>query len=123
MHELENRIQGIESRLDVVLNALFHVLLLEYHIMDMLDDLTAKVENNGSVIDSAIVLLRGLKSKLDACGTDPVKLAALSASLGQKTTALADAVVANTPVGTTPPGTPPGSPPSANTPGSVIPKG
>lgn len=66
-------------------------------IMALLDDLTAQVARNTTVQQSAIVLLQGLKAKLDAAGTDPVKLAELSAQLGKNTDDLATAVTANTP--------------------------
>lgn len=62
-----------------------------------LSALTAKVEENAAVDQSAIVLLQGLKAALDAAGTDPAALAALSASLGGSSAALAAAVAANTP--------------------------
>lgn len=62
-----------------------------------LDDLKTKVAKNTEVVDSAITLLQGLKAKLDAAGTDPVALKALSDELGTKDQQLADAVVANTP--------------------------
>lgn len=62
-----------------------------------LNDLEAAVTKEDSVIDSAITLLGGLKAALDAAGTDPVKLKALSDSIGAKTQALSDAIVANTP--------------------------
>jgi hypothetical protein len=66
-------------------------------IMKELDDLEAQVTANDAVDKSAIELLQGLKALLDAAGTDPVKLKALSDSLGASNQALADAVVANTP--------------------------
>lgn len=62
-----------------------------------LDTLTTDVANGATVEQSAIVLLQGLKAALDAAGTDPAKLAALSASLESSNQALADAIVANTP--------------------------
>lgn len=62
-----------------------------------LDTLTTEVEETKTVIDSAIVLIKGLKTKLDEAGTDPAKLQALSDSLDSKQKELADAVVANTP--------------------------
>jgi len=65
--------------------------------MAALDDLTAQVAANTTVIDSAIVLLEGLKAALDAAGTDPVKLKALSDSLAAEDSKLAAAVAANTP--------------------------
>ena len=99
---ITERLQAIESRLELVLNWLSFISHKETNIMALLDKLTADVTANGSVIDSAIVLLNGLKAKLDACGTDPVKLAELSASLGTQTSALSTAVAANTPVVGTP---------------------
>lgn len=62
-----------------------------------LDDLKAKVAANTTVIGSAITLLQELKAKLDAAGTDPVALKALSDELGAQDQALAAAVAANTP--------------------------
>lgn len=62
-----------------------------------LDKLTQDVAEIGTAVDSAIALLQGLKAALDAAGTDPAKLAALSAELDAKTEALAAAIVANTP--------------------------
>ncbi len=65
--------------------------------MAALDDLRTEVEEQGSVVDGAVTLLVGLKAALDAAGTDPVALAALSAQLDANTKKLADAIVANTP--------------------------
>lgn len=62
--------------------------------------LQASVANTATVEQSAIVLLQGLKAQLDAAGTDPVALAALSASLDSGANDLAAAVVANTPAAT-----------------------
>jgi len=70
---------------------------MENRIMAALDDLTAEVEENTSVVASAVTLLKGLKEKLDAAGTDPVKLKALSNQLDTQNKALAEAVAANTP--------------------------
>lgn len=65
--------------------------------MALLDELEQNVSRNTAVEQSAILLLQGLKAKLDAAGTDPVKIKALSDSLGASTDALAAAVAANTP--------------------------
>lgn len=67
-----------------------------------LDTITATVKRTEDAEDAAIVLLQGLKAALDAAGTDPVALKALSDELGAKTDALAAAVVANTPAATPP---------------------
>lgn len=66
-------------------------------IMALLDDLQMRVSANTDVIKSVIVLLQGLKAKIDAAGVDEVKLKALSAALGDDTAALAAAVVEHTP--------------------------
>lgn len=62
-----------------------------------LDTLVTEVSETNTVIDSAITLLQGLKAALDAAGTDPAKLAELSASLDAKQQELAAAIAANTP--------------------------
>ncbi len=62
-----------------------------------LDALSAEVTNATTVEQSAITLIQGLKAQLDAAGTDPVALKALSDSLGASDTALAAAIAANTP--------------------------
>ena len=70
--------------------------------MAVLDDLTANVTNNTSVIASAIALLGNLKALLDAAGTDPTKLQALSDTLAKDDAALVAAVTANTPAAPAP---------------------
>lgn len=71
-----------------------------------LDDLTAAVAAEGAVVQSAIVLISGLKKSLDdaiaaqAAGDDEA-LSALSASLGEQAATLSAAVTANTPAAPT----------------------
>ncbi len=67
------------------------------HIMATLDDLTAAVAAEDTVIDSAVALIQGMADQLKAAGTDPVKLQSLQDDITAKTKALADAVSANTP--------------------------
>lgn len=64
-----------------------------------LSDLTDAVAANGTVQQSAITLLDGLKSQLDAAlaSNDTAALRELSASLSSQRQALADALVRNTP--------------------------
>lgn len=71
-------------------------------IMSALDDLQAAVAAEDTVIDSAITLIQGIPALIAAAGTDPAKLQALSADITAKSTALAAAVAANTPVAPTP---------------------
>lgn len=65
-----------------------------------LTKLQEEVQENGTVIGSAITLLNGLKAQLDAAGTDPEALKALSDQLDSQSNALAAAVAANTPAET-----------------------
>lgn len=62
-----------------------------------LDTLTDTVRRSTTVMESAVVLIREIKAKLDAAGTDPEKLSALSQDLDTGQMALAAAVVENTP--------------------------
>lgn len=62
-----------------------------------LEVLTAEVAETKTVMGSAVVLLQGLKQKLDEAGTDATKLKALSAELDVNTNDLAAAITANTP--------------------------
>ena len=70
---------------------------LETKMATALEDLTAQVTQTNTVIDSAIILIQGIKAALDAAGTNPAALKALSASLDTSEQALAAAIVANTP--------------------------
>ena len=87
---LLSTVRRIERKIDLLTN-------MEKTEMADLTRLTADVTSNSSAVQSAVVLLQGLKAALDAAGTDPVALAALGDSLESSTAALSAAVVANTP--------------------------
>lgn len=89
-------LRRIERKLDLLLQK-------EKIIMADLATLEADVAAETAADQSAIVLLKGLKDALDAAGTDPAKLAALSQSIEANTAALAAAVTANTPAAPPPP--------------------
>ncbi len=81
------------------LNFLTHKIL---KMSDQLDKLTAEVANNTSVEQSAVALLKNLKTELDAAiasapTDDGAALQALSDTLGANDADLAAAVLANTP--------------------------
>lgn len=97
---MTDRIYRIERKLDLVTLLLTLILRKEDHIMADLAQLTADVAAETAADQSAITLLQGLKVALDAAGTDPVALAALSQSIEANTSALSAAVTANTPVAT-----------------------
>lgn len=78
--------------------SLLNILKLQNtKIMADLTQLETEVQENNTVIGSAITLLNGLKAQLDAAGTDATKLAELSAQLDAQSNSLAAAVAANTP--------------------------
>lgn len=66
-------------------------------IMDEIEELTREVAETKTVMQSAAVLLKGLKDRLDAAGTDPVKLKQLREDLDTEGNALAKAITDNTP--------------------------
>ena len=78
------------------------ILANQEKIMSALDDLTAAVAAEDTVIDSAIALINGIPALIAAAGVDPAKLAALQTDIKAKSTALAAAVAANTPAATPP---------------------
>lgn len=83
-------IQALDAKLTQILSK-------ETQTMALIDDLTADVTAQTTVVGSAVTLLQGLKAALDAAGTDPAKLQAIKDGLDANTKTLADAVAANTP--------------------------
>ncbi len=64
--------------------------------------LTADVTHNTDVVESTLTFIQNIKAELDAAGTDPEALAALSATLEAEDAKLAAAIVANTPAASAP---------------------
>ena len=93
----------LEDQINRILDAIHQ---LGIKMANELDELTIKVTETKAVTESAIVLLQGLKAKLDAAGSDPFALKALSDSLAASDAALAAAIVANTPAAIVPAPTP-----------------
>lgn len=71
------------------------LITLEHEIMADLTELRHKVEENTSVIESAIDLLNGLKAKLEGC-TSQAEIDDLKKSIEDETAKLAEAVAKNT---------------------------
>jgi cell division septum initiation protein DivIVA len=78
-----------------------------HHMSDQLDALKQQVATNTSVIESASILIQGIAAKITAAGTDPAKLAELTAQLKASDDALSAAVASATPAAD------PASPPTA----------
>jgi hypothetical protein len=86
-----------DRKLDQILARLGILEQQEHTIMKELDTLTTEVKASTDVEQSALVLINGIAARLEAAGTDPVALQALTDSLKASREALAAAVVANTP--------------------------
>lgn len=69
---------------------------LERRLTYMLEELKKQVQANTDVIESAIILIEGLHSKLEAAGTNEAALKELKDSLAKETEKLAASVAANT---------------------------
>ena len=94
-----NRMQldRIERGVLAILHSQNFIIHMELKMSKELDDLTAEVAQDTTIEASAVTLIQGLVAQITAAGTDPAKLAALTASLTTSSTALAAAVAANTP--------------------------
>lgn len=62
-----------------------------------LDELQAEVTESKEVMQSAKILIEGIAAKLAEAGTDQAKLDTLRSELDSSSSALAEAVAANTP--------------------------
>lgn len=104
---LAERVRHISREIEF---ANFRLEIIYKEIMKMsvqLDTLEANVKRNGDVIDSAVLLIKGLADQFAAVKDDPVRIQALADQVKGKADALADAVVANTPPAPPAPPTPP----------------
>lgn len=81
-----------ERKLDQILAALVELKQQGVDMSKELDDLTAEVAATKTVVDSAVVLIQGLRQQIIDAGTDPAALQALTDSLKSTEAALAAAV-------------------------------
>jgi hypothetical protein len=86
----------VHDKLDEILFLVREINRREKKMAPELDRLETQVAATDGVIDSAVVLLQGVKAKLDELASVDPRVAALADDLGIKTQALAEAV-ANTP--------------------------
>lgn len=96
------RLASIEAKIN---------LLTKYEVVEMasLDDLQAKVAAQKTVADSAVTLLKELKTELDAAiaSGDMSKVQAISDAIDANSAELAQAVTDNTPAAPPPAPAPP----------------
>lgn len=94
IHDLhEHLIRGIQAILTAIQEG-------STMVSQQLANLQAKVEQNNSVIDSAVTLLNGLSQQLRDIKDDPAAIQALADQLDSKDTELATAITTNTPAAT-----------------------
>ena len=103
-YSLPRELQLIERKLDeilMILDALTYETLRQTRqgtkIMADLSRITTEVAENGTVIGSAVTLIEQIAAALRAAGSDQAALDQLAADLDAQASALAAAVVANTP--------------------------
>lgn len=65
-------------------------------IMAKLDDLEREVSEMGSVVESAVAVISGIRDELKSAGTDQAKLDALAAKLDSDASKLANAIATGT---------------------------
>lgn len=95
LYYLDRRFDRLERLLGSVLNK-------ERHILMDLNTIQTKVNDNGDVEASAIILLGQLSDLIRAGAQDPVQMQAIADKLDTDKAALAAAIVANTPAGPKP---------------------
>jgi hypothetical protein len=96
----------IERQLDEIERLCRLILATTKEDMQAIDDLTAQVTANNTVIGAALVLINGIAAQITAAGTNGPALANLTAQLKSQDEALAAAIAANTaaaPIASVPP--------------------
>jgi len=93
----EFRLQELERKIDLILRNTNQLLKGQQEEMADLKALTAQVTANTDAEASAITLIQGLAAQIAAASGDQAAVDALAAQLKTSATALAAAIVANTP--------------------------
>lgn len=106
LHEVLNKVNHIEAKLSQTKKEI-------EKMSQAMDDLTAQVQANHDLEESAVILINGIAAQLAAAGVDQTKLTELGNSLKASAVDLAAAIQANTPAEPTEPNppTPPTEPP------------
>lgn len=95
--KLIRKLDEIKQVLEEILAALGRVEQSEEAQMADLAQLQQEVSENGDAVASAVALLGALSQQIRDAGTDPAALADLANQLDAQSSALAQAVVENTP--------------------------
>jgi hypothetical protein len=94
---MDDKLKYLAGRFDALEALLWLVLKRERQIIMTLDEIQAKVNDNGDVEASAIILLGQLSDLIRAGANDPVKMQAIADKLDTDKEALAQAIINNTP--------------------------
>jgi hypothetical protein len=97
IYDVRSRLARIEGDTRRLLRAANLEVERDYMAQQDIDNLRAKVEANGTVINSAVSLIQGLAQQVRDNADDPAELQALAGQLESSANALAQAVTANTP--------------------------
>lgn len=101
MDDIASRLARMERRLAALARAIdrntVNDTITRETFMADFTALHAEVEANGDAVASAVTLLTDLSDRLIDAADDPVEIQAIAAELASQSTALAEAVVANTP--------------------------
>jgi chromosome segregation ATPase len=99
---LNDKIDSILILFTRIESSLAVLTMKQEQVMADLTALTAEVERNTAVDQSAIALLNGLAAQIEALKTDPVALQNLADTMRGSSDELAAAVAANTPAAPAP---------------------
>lgn len=100
LQDLQQRITALEANTLKIISMLKKSQQKEIQIMAKVQDVLTAVQEETTVTQSIITLLDQIKAALDAAGTDEAMLDQVKAMIDANKTAMADAVVRNTPVPT-----------------------
>lgn len=95
--KLDDAIALLHLKLDRVQNSLENLAIGDLIMSAELDAITIQVTANTDAEASAVILLANISQLLRDAGTDGAKLTALATNLETSRSALAAAIVANTP--------------------------
>ncbi len=90
-------VHDILDRLDIIIENQVKLKELLMGTKEEMTALTAQVQQNTDVENSAIVLIQGIAAQLASIANDPAAIRALAGQLKTSSDALAAAIVANTP--------------------------
>jgi len=90
-------LHSLNTKVDQVLAQILQVKTRETNMAADLTSLTAQVQKNTTIEESAVTLIQGIAAQLAAAKNDPAAIQSLSDQLNASATDLSAAIAANTP--------------------------